>query len=300
MNNSLLNAAIERFLEYLRVERRYAVGTVVNYERELHYLLQFMESLGLRQWPELHSEQLRQLVAQEHRRGRESGSLHHLLAACRAFFRFLAREGEVKINPADGVKAPRLRRKLPQVLDVDEMTALIEIPVDSAEGIRDRAILELFYSSGLRIAELINLRWSDLDASGGLVRVTGKGSKTRIVPVGKKALEALQALRESESPIENDPVFRGRNGFPIASGTIRTRMKRLAAAQGLHKRVYPHLLRHSFASHMLESSGNLRAIQEMLGHADISTTQIYTHLDFQHLAKVYDAAHPRAKRKTDD
>jgi len=297
--NSVLSASIERFLDYLRVERRYAAGTIVNYQRELHYLLQFMDSLGLQRWPELHSEHLRQLLAQEHRRGRESGSLHHLLAACRAFFRFLARGGNVKVNPADGVKAPRLRRKLPQVLDVDEMTALIEIPTDSSEAIRDRAILELFYSSGLRIAELVNLRWSDLDTAAGLVRVTGKGSKTRIVPVGKKALEALRSLRECESAAETDPVFRGRNGSSIAPGTIRLRMKRWASAQGLHKRVYPHLLRHSFASHLLESSGNLRAVQEMLGHADISTTQIYTHLDFQHLAKVYDAAHPRARRKAD-
>ncbi len=292
-----LDAAIKRYLEHLRVERRYAVGTITNYARELNYLLQFVEPLNLRHWRELRSESLRQLVAREHRRGRESGSLHHLLSACRAFLRFLARTGEIPSNPADTVRAPRLRRKLPQVLDVDEAAALVEIPTDGADAIRDRAILELFYSSGLRSAELVGLHWRDVDIDEGLVRVTGKGSKTRVVPVGGKALEALLQLRALTSPGSGDPIFCDRHGSPMKPATVRARIKRWAKSQGVHKRVYPHLLRHSFASHVLESSGNLRAVQEMLGHADISTTQVYTHLDFQHLAKVYDAAHPRAKRK---
>lgn len=288
---------VERFLDYLRVEKRYASGTIVNYARELATLRAHAEALGLSHWRELHAEQLRTLVAREHRRGRESGSLHHLLSACRSFFRWLLREGIVAKDPALDVRAPKLKRKLPQVLDVDEASALVEIPVDTPGAVQDRAMLELFYSSGLRLAELTGLAWRDLDLAEGTVRVLGKGSKTRIVPVGGKAREALAALCEQDSPQPEDPVFRGRNGAPMAPATVRRRIKQWAQSQGVWKRVYPHLLRHSFASHMLESSGDLRAVQELLGHADISTTQIYTHLDFQHLARVYDAAHPRAKRR---
>lgn len=291
---------IEHFLEYLGIERRYAQGTITNYRRELESLLALIESLDLTSWAHVNGEHIRQLLARKHREGREAGSLHHLLAACRAFFRYLAREGEVTSNPADGVRAPRLIRKLPQVLDVDEVAALVEIPTDSATSVQDRAMLELFYSSGLRIAELIAMRWCDLETSEGMLRVTGKGSKTRVVPVGRKALSALAILREQHSGTQDESVFLGRNGVPISQGVVRARLKQWAKAQGIQKRVYPHLLRHSFASHMLESSGDLRSVQEMLGHADISTTQIYTHLDFQHLTKVYDAAHPRARRKSKD
>ena len=294
---SALAAAVERFLDYLRVEKRYAAGTLVNYARELGILRAHAEALGLRHWRELHAEQLRMLVAREHRRGREAGSLHHLLSACRSFFRWLLREGVVTKDPALDVRAPKLRRKLPQVLDVDEAGALVEIPADTPGAVQDRAMLELFYSSGLRLAELTGLVWRDLDLAEGLVRVLGKGSKTRVVPVGAKARDALAALHEQDAPQPEDPIFRGRNGAPIAPATVRRRLKQWAQSQGVWKRVYPHLLRHSFASHMLESSGDLRAVQELLGHADISTTQIYTHLDFQHLARVYDSAHPRAKRR---
>ena len=160
-------------------------------------------------------------------------------------------------------------------------------------------MLELFYSSGLRLVELTGLTWSDIDLAQALVRVLGKGSKTRVVPIGSKAIEALNALHEQSLPEPDSPVFRGRSGRPISPATVRRRLKAWAQSQGIWKRVYPHLLRHSFASHLLESSGDLRAVQELLGHADISTTQIYTHLDFQHLARVYDAAHPRAKRRKD-
>ena len=288
---------VERFLGHLRVEKRYAAGTVTNYARELGILRAHAEALGLARWGDLHAEQLRTLVAREHRRGREPGSLHHLLSACRTFFRWLLREGAITQDPALDVRAPKLRRKLPQVLDVDESAALVEIPADTPDAVQDRAMLELFYSSGLRLAELTGLAWRDLDLAEGLVRVLGKGSKTRVVPIGAKAREALDALRAQDGPAPHDVVFRGRNGRAISPATVRRRLKAWAKSQGVWKRVYPHLLRHSFASHMLESSGDLRAVQEMLGHADISTTQIYTHLDFQHLARVYDAAHPRAKRK---
>ncbi len=188
-------------------------------------------------------------------------------------------------------------RKLPQVLDVDEAVQLVELPTDGPLGLRDRALLELFYSSGLRLAEVCALRWVDLDFAQGLVTVLGKGSKQRVVPVGSHALKALAAWRESRNEWLTLFVFPGRSDKPITSRAIQLRLRQLAQRQGVFKRVHPHLLRHSFASHMLESSGDLRAVQELLGHADIATTQIYTHLDFQHLAKVYDAAHPRAKRK---
>jgi integrase/recombinase XerC len=294
-----LATRIEPFLEYLHA-RGNAAGTIVNYRRELAALLGFIELLGLQSWAQVSDEHIRQLIARKHREGREAGSLHHLLAACRAFFRYLAREGEVTRNPADGVRAPKLVRKLPQVLDVDEAAALVEIPTEGSESVQDRAMLELFYSSGLRIAELISLEWGALDAAEGMLRVTGKGSKTRIVPVGRKALAALANLREQNAGADGERIFSGRNGAPISPGAVRTRLKQWAKAQGIQKRVYPHLLRHSFASHLLESSGDLRSVQEMLGHADISTTQIYTHLDYQYLARVYDAAHPRAKRKSKD
>ncbi len=196
-----------------------------------------------------------------------------------------------------GVRGPKVQRKLPVVLDVDEAASLVEAGGEGALGVRDRAMLELFYSSGLRLSELVGLRWGDLDLDGGEVRVLGKGRKARIVPVGRHAVAALRALGEAEGRAPEAPVFRGRGGAPISPRTVQARLHKLALAHGSAKHVHPHLLRHTFASHMLESSGDLRAVQELLGHADIATTQIYTHLDFQHLAKVYDAAHPRAKRK---
>jgi len=174
----------------------------------------------------------------------------------------------------------------------------VEVPTDGPLGLRDRAMLELLYSSGLRLSELCGLRWDQLDLADGLVRVLGKGRKIRIVPVGRPAREALEQWQQSNSPASDAPVFPGRGGAPIGPRAVQLRLRQLAQQQGLWKRVYPHLLRHSFASHLLESSGDLRGVQELLGHADIATTQIYTHLDFQHLAKVYDAAHPRARRKS--
>jgi integrase/recombinase XerC len=297
MQRDALAAAIEGYLEYLRVERRYAAGTIVNYARALASLREHAQALGLRAWRELKPDQVRAWLAQRHRGGLSAGTLHHMLSACRSFFNFLARAGAVATNPAAGVRSPKLKRKLPEVLDVDEVAALLEFPPDDPEAVRDRALFELLYSSGLRVSELTGVRWRDLDFGEGLVRVTGKGSKTRIVPVGGKALAALETLRDQDRPASDDPLVHGRLGRPLSANGVRLRLKRRARDQGVWKRVYPHLLRHSFASHMLESSGDLRAVQELLGHADIATTQIYTHLDFQHLAKVYDAAHPRARRK---
>jgi integrase/recombinase XerC len=297
MTADSLSSATERFLDHLRHQRRYSPGTLDNYTRSLAALRAHALALQVPRWRDLRSEQVQSFVAAEHRRGLAPGTLKHMLAACRSFFRYLAREGEAATNPALGVRSPKSPRKLPQVLDVDEVAALLNFPAADPEAVRDRALLELLYSSGLRVSELTNVRWRDLDLGEGLIRVVGKGSKTRIVPVGAKAITALATLREQDHPGSDDPLVCGRLGKPLTPNGVRARLKRRAKDQGVWKRVYPHLLRHSCASHVLESSGDLRAVQELLGHADIGTTQIYTHLDFQHLARVYDAAHPRARRK---
>jgi integrase/recombinase XerC len=252
---------------------------------------------GVDSWGALRQDTLRSYVAGAHRGGLSGKSLQRRLSAVRSFYRHFNRSNTAELNPAMGLRAPKSARKLPQVLDADEMTRLVEVPTDTPMGVRDRAMLELFYSSGLRLSELCGLRWRSLDLADGLVTVTGKGNKSRIVPVGSHARDALQAWRSESRPGLDTPVFPGRAGAPISPRTVQLRLRALAQQQGLFKRVHPHLLRHSFASHVLESSGDLRGVQELLGHADIATTQIYTHLDFQHLAKVYDAAHPRARRK---
>ncbi|WP_300617345.1 tyrosine recombinase XerC [Dokdonella sp.] len=294
----MLAGRIDGFLAYLRGERGYSPSTVEHYAHGLARLAEYAEELGLARWSELEGDQVQSLLAREHRqRGYSPSTLRALASAWRSFFRWLAREGEVTTNPALGLRTPKLRRKLPQVLDADEMAQLVELPGDDAEAVRDRALLELLYSSGLRVSELCGVRWRDFDSDGAMLRVTGKGSKTRLVPVGSKARAALVALREQDRCGDDDPLVRGARGGPLTPNGVRARLKRRAQEQGVWKRVYPHLMRHSCASHLLESSGDLRSVQELLGHADIGTTQIYTHLDFQHLAKVYDSAHPRAKRK---
>jgi integrase/recombinase XerC len=288
---------IDTWLARLASERKASPHTIDGYRRDLSKLLRFMQAQQIASFAALEPNRMRGFVAAEHRAGLSPKSLQRLLSSCRSLFRQLTREGLLAHDPLAGVRGPKVHRKLPQVLDVDEATALVEGDGDDGLAVRDRAMLELFYSSGLRLSELIGLRWLDLDLDAGEVRVLGKGRKTRIVPVGRHAIAALRALGEAEGRESESPVFRGRHGAPISPRTVQTRMKTLAMRQGFAKHVHPHLLRHTFASHMLESSGDLRAVQELLGHADIATTQIYTHLDFQHLAKVYDAAHPRARRK---
>ena len=292
-----LNARIEAYLGHLAVERRLSANTVENYRRDLLAFTAWMQGSGLKAFRDLLGEHLRSFIASEHRRGLSAKSLQRRLSALRSFFRHLLKHDELGGNPAQGLRAPKAPRKLPQVLDADEMTRLVEVPTDSTIGRRDRAMLELFYSSGLRLSELCGLRWRELDLAEGLVRVTGKGDKTRLVPVGSHARAALEEWKTQTTPTLNMPVFPGRGGAPISPRAVQLRLRQIAQQQGIWKRVHPHLLRHSFASHVLESSGDLRGVQELLGHADIATTQIYTHLDFQHLAKVYDSAHPRARRK---
>ena len=287
---------VEDYLAHLAVERRSSPHTLDAYRSDLVVLVNWADGQS-RELLQLNADDLRLFVASEHRRGLSAKSLQRRLSACRSYYGWLLKLGRIKANPAAAVRAPKAVRKLPQVLDVDEAVQLVELPTDGPLGLRDRALLELFYSSGLRLAEVCALRWVDLDFAQVLVTVLGKGSKQRIVPVGSHALKALAAWRDSRIEGLTLFVFPGRNDKPITSRAIQLRLRQLAQRQGVFKRVHPHLLRHSFASHMLESSGDLRAVQELLGHADIATTQIYTHLDFQHLAKVYDAAHPRAKRK---
>ena len=287
---------IEDFLAHLAVERQVSAHTLDAYRRDLATLSEWSSAQGVAV-VDVHAEQLRAFIAAEHRRGLSPKSLQRRLSACRSFYGWLLRHGRVVANPAAAIRAPKAPRKLPQVLDPDEAKALVEVPTDAPLGLRDRALLELFYSSGLRLSELCGLHWRDLDLDDGLVTVLGKGSKQRSVPLGSHARAALAQWRASTGAGRDAPVFPGRSGGPITSRAIQLRVRQLAQRQGLFKRVHPHLLRHSFASHILESSGDLRGVQELLGHADIATTQIYTHLDYQHLAKVYDAAHPRAKRK---
>ena len=290
-------SSIDGFLDHLAVERRSSAHTIDAYRRDLQALADWAKSQGVDDVVALQAAQLRAFIADEHRRGLAPKSLQRRLSACRSYYQWLLRHGRIGANPAASLHAPKAARKLPQVLDVDEAVQLVEVPTDAPLGQRDRALLELLYSSGLRVSELCALRWHDLDLADGQVTVLGKGSKQRMVPVGSHARAALAAWREEVAAKADAPVFPGRGGKPITPRAVQLRLRQLARRQGLFKRVHPHLLRHTFASHELESSGDLRGVQELLGHADLGTTQIYTHLDFQHLARVYDGAHPRAKRK---
>lgn len=295
-----LAIAVTQYLERLRVERGSSVHTLAGYRRDLARLVTFARDVPVMDWRGLNTEHMQSFIAREHRRGQSARSIQRLLSACRGLFDDLLREDEIKASPAAGLQAPKAARKLPQVLDADEVARLLSFELITAEDVRDCAMLELFYSSGLRLAELCGLRWADLQLEQGMVRVQGKGDKVRDVPVGRRARQALERLRKQGGDGAGQAVFKGHNGEAISRGVVGQRVRAIAQRQGIDKRVYPHLLRHSCASHLLESSGDLRAVQELLGHADIATTQIYTHLDFQHLAKVYDAAHPRARRKKTD
>ena len=290
--------ALQGYLAYLGVERRYSALTVENYARDLRRLFQLAADTPL---SDLKSHHIRRYVAQLHGQGLGGRSLARMLSAWRGFFDYLMRDHGRKDNPCVGLRAPRAPRTLPRALSPDEAMKLVDLPAHTTFDLRDRAMLELFYSSGLRLAELVRLDPADVEFGDAAVRVTGKGGKTRIVPVGAPALAALQAWLGARPLValpEETALFVGRNGRRIHPRTVQLQLRRWGVRQGLASGVHPHLLRHSFASHVLQSSGDLRAVQEMLGHASISTTQVYTHLDFQHLARIYDAAHPRAKKKS--
>lgn len=289
---------LEAYCAHLRNERQVSEHTLQAYRRDLEKVIEFCSKQGIDGWPALQVQQLRQLVARQHHHGQASRSLARMLSAVRGLYRYLNREGLCQHDPANGLAPPKGERRLPKVLDTDRALQLLDGGVDDDFiARRDQAILELFYSSGLRLSELTGLDLAQLDLAGGLVEVVGKGGKSRVLPVGAKAREALQAwlrLRGIGGPLDN-AVFITRQGKRLSPRAIQLRVK-TAGERELGQHLHPHMLRHSFASHLLESSQDLRAVQEMLGHADISTTQIYTHLDFQHLATVYDSAHPRAKR----
>jgi integrase/recombinase XerC len=273
--------------------------TVSAYRRDLLALASHAAKAGLRDWAEIDAGHLSGFIATCHRRGLGGRSLQRRLSAIRAFYRHLERAGRVSRNPAQGLRAPKAQKRLPEVLDVDQSARLMAIPGTDPLAIRDRALLELIYSSGLRVSEAVGLDLADLDLVEREVRVTGKGNKRRIVPVGRYAVGTMRSwlpVRAECTRPEERAVFVGRRGQRLSVRAVQKRVYEWGIRQGLDQRVHPHMLRHSFASHLLESSGDLRAVQELLGHADIATTQVYTHLDFQHLAKVYDATHPRAGR----
>ena len=291
---------IDRFIRHLEYERQLSPLTCKNYRRDLQALAAFCEQSDVDSWGDLDSEHVRVFSATCFRKGLSARSIQRRLSAARTFFRYLIREKAVSKNPVSSVSAPKGKKRLPGNLDADRMARLLDIPGDGAIVDRDRAILELLYSSGLRLAELIDLNLGDVDMHDATVRVTGKGNKDRIVPVGRHALKALRqwyTTRGELADADETAIFVSNRGTRISARSVQARVKHWAKQQGLDANVYPHLFRHSFATHVLESSHDLRGVQELLGHANISTTQVYTHLDFQHLAQIYDQTHPRARKK---
>lgn len=291
---------IEKFIRHLEFERRLSALTCKHYRRDLSALQQFCESNDIAHWKDLDDEHLRGYASARFRNGLSPRSIQRQISAVRTFFRFLLREKHVRKNPVQTVKAPKSPKRLPENLDADRMARLLDIPGKGPLVARDRAILELLYSSGLRLAELTDLDVNEVDMADGTVRVTGKGNKDRIIPVGRHAIDALNEWRRERVALANPDetaLFVSKNGTRLSPRSVQARVDHWAKRQGIDTKVYPHLFRHSFASHLLESSHDLRGVQELLGHANISTTQVYTHLDFQHLAQIYDKTHPRARLK---
>jgi integrase/recombinase XerC len=292
------DTAVDAFLAELTHQRRASPHTVSAYRRDLEKLATLAGETSLLK---LQPHQFKRYAMQLHGQGLGARSLARLLSSWRAYYRWLAKRGAIEVNPCDGLKAPKRPKSLPKALSIDQTQALLDAPAEEVADLRDKAMFELFYSSGLRLSELAGLDLNGgLDLAEGVVTVTGKRGKTRTVPLGGKAAEAIRTWldRRAELAKPDEPaLFVGARGKRIGPRSIELRLDAWTKRIGLGVHVHPHMLRHSFASHVLQSSGDLRAVQEMLGHASISTTQIYTHLDFQHLAKVYDAAHPRAKKK---
>ena len=290
-------AKIDAFLGTLQ---HLSVHTRKAYAGDLAFFLNYCKELDVVKWQDLDGRQVRGYITQRHRQGTGGRSLRRNLSSIRAFYKYLLSKGEVTKNPAEGITTPKTEKRLPKTLDVDQTSRLVEIKGDKALTLRDRAILELMYSSGLRLAECVSLDIYSVDIRDGLVTVTGKGNKTRKVPVGNYALDAVGAwlkVRPQLAALDETALFVSTRGRRLSARSVQQRMRHWALKQGLDTNVHPHMLRHSFATHLLESSGDLRAVQELLGHADISTTQVYTSLDFQHLASVYDQTHPRARKK---
>ncbi len=288
------------FLAYLENEKQYSLHTIDAYQRDIKQYEQWLakeEKIPLLASQFFH---VQKFVAYLHRQSLGARSLKRKLSSLRSFFNYLLKHQKIKLNPALDIQTPKVPRSLPETLDIELLNKLLDIPTDTSIGVRDKAMLELFYSSGLRLAELVSLNEESISVSNRTVRVSGKGNKTRIVPIGTQAMQALAKwleIRDEQADINESAIFVSNRGGRINPRSVQARINYWQKQQGIEQHIHPHKLRHSFASHMLESSGDLRAVQELLGHADISTTQIYTHLDYQHLAKVYDKAHPRAKKQ---
>jgi integrase/recombinase XerC len=290
----------EEFLAQLLQQRRYSPHTISNYRHDLTELGRFCDERDIDHWRELNHQSIRNFVVWRHYQGVSGRTLQRELSAQRSFFRFLIDRGILAHNPAQGIRAPKSEKRLPDNLDIEQVEQLLKINQDDPLSLRDIAIMELFYSSGLRLSELVSLNLKSIDYGDATVTVLGKGNKERMVPVGSSAIQAIHLWLEARQQLvkgDECALFISSHGKRLSQRSIQLRVKQWAAHQGLNVPVHPHMLRHSFASHILESSGDLRAVQELLGHADIATTQIYTHLDFQHLATVYDKAHPRAHKR---
>lgn len=298
MTDSPLAPLVARFLRYLGVERQLSPITLLNYQRQLDAIMQIADEIGLKSWQHCDAATVRGFVVRSRRKGLGPASLALRLSALRSFFDWLVSQGELKANPAKGISTPKAPRHLPKNIDVDDVNRLLDIDLNDPLAVRDRAMLEVMYGAGLRLSELVGLDLKHLDLDTGEVWVMGKGSKERKLPIGRTAVTWLEhwlAMRDLFGP-EDDAMFLSNQGRRISTRNVQKRFAEWGVKQGVNSHIHPHKLRHSFATHMLESSGDLRAVQELLGHANLTTTQIYTHLDFQHLANVYDAAHPRAKR----
>ena len=289
----------QRYLRYLQDERRYSPATLDSYQRDLQQFIEFINAVNVHDCCDVDNLHVRNFAGSRRRRGVSARSLHRSLSAIRGFYTYLQREQLVENNPVADVTGPSIQKKLPNLLDVDEINRLLNEGPQNPLKLRDVAMTELMYSSGLRLAEMVNLNLDAIDLHQAQVQVLGKGNKMRYLPIGTNACKALKRWLEARPNIAGEDelaVFVNNRGKRLSPRAVQQRMAQLGREQGIDKHVHPHMLRHSFASHLLESSGDLRAVQEMLGHADISTTQVYTHLDFQHLAQVYDQAHPRAKK----
>lgn len=298
MNSPLWQATL-LYWDYLRIEKQASAHTLDSYQRQLLAVVEMLIESEITQWEAVDVSVIRWLLTQSHKQGLGAKSIGLRLVVLRQFLQFLLRAGKIKVNPAQGIKAPKVGKHLPKNIDAEQIAQLLDCDSDSPQDLRDLAMMELMYSSGLRLSELQGLNLDDIDLSIGEVRVLGKGNKERIVPVGSKAIKALTRwfeVRNQYNP-QDDAVFLNRRGGRISHRSIQLIMQKWGEKQGLASHLHPHKLRHSFATHMLEGSHDLRAVQELLGHSNLSTTQIYTHLDFQHLAQVYDSAHPRAHRK---
>lgn len=296
--DSPLQPAVEAFLRYLRVERQLSPLTQSSYHHQLQALIGMAADINLNDWRDLDAAKVRTLTARSKRAGLGASSLALRLSSLRSFLDWQVQQGVLKVNPAKGIATPQAPRHLPKNIDVDEVGQLLDIDVNDPLAVRDRAMLEVMYGAGLRLSELVGINLGHVDLPSGEIWVMGKGSKERKLPIGRTAVTWLEnwlALRELFGP-EDDAMFLSNQGRRISTRNVQKRFAEWGIKQGVNSHIHPHKLRHSFATHVLESSGDLRAVQELLGHANLSTTQIYTHLDFQHLASVYDAAHPRAKR----